>query len=529
MIADGDVAASQSFIVIRDDGSSNREIVAPANQYDAPRSPTTSVLGAASVDSSSIGPQRDTQSISPPRNIKPVTTTVELLRSGCLPGKTINVRIKVDHNKPVKSLHGIILTFYRTGRLDTQPVSPIDSSYKGKEALYVFEDALPKSRTGLGGLNLSSSGTNRKFRINLAQEIAPLIVDPTTLTAVIEKSIRVPDELFPTISNVPGDLISFKYYLEVIIDIKGKLAESMSSILSRLSMMGTSASFDRSRAVNENFYEAPVSLTLASNYIADTDQIKRHQSVIGLNFEIIVGTHDSKQSRARRTNETPWTVDAEENSEDPNATLDIATSPSEHAQWAPAMSPNHEIVSGAHDAGDVLGGSQVYDNSNVNEQYNSHDFLSAMTAQFVPPVMEEAGDEKTRLGRMEELLLPGAPPVDDDRIEPSTSTSITAVVPTEDDLRSPYEDAQSMRSPAVSPEVASSSNPMPQASVDDDKQEMERQRLLTLVSAPEIEDDTGTNGSLPAMPEPSAPVLADDDDALYDDSLVPESLPRYQR
>ncbi|RAL63135.1 hypothetical protein DID88_004217 [Monilinia fructigena] len=104
-----------------------------------------------------------------------------------------------------------------------QPRSPAQSDvqstfrYKGKEAERLkHEEYYPKSKTGLGGLSLSSAGSTSVFRKDLSQTFAPLIVDPTTLTAQVTASVRVPEDCFPTICGVPGQMVNFKYQVEVI-------------------------------------------------------------------------------------------------------------------------------------------------------------------------------------------------------------------------------------------------------------------------------------------------------------------------
>lgn len=140
-----------------------------------------------------------------------ITATVELLKGGCLPGDLIPVRIRVEHNRYMKSLHGIIVTLYRQGRVDYAP--PI-SSFTGlseEDAKRLERDEYyPRSKTGLGGLSLSSAGSCSVFRKDLSQAVAPLIIDPSTLTANITTAVRVPEDAFPSIRNVPGGADHFQ-------------------------------------------------------------------------------------------------------------------------------------------------------------------------------------------------------------------------------------------------------------------------------------------------------------------------------
>ena len=171
---------------------------------------------------SARGSQRGTKTSLPDKTI---TATIELLKSGCLPGDYLPLKISIKHTKVIKSMHGIIITLYRQGRIDSAPPLSLFTDIKGKAAEKLkHEEYYPKSKTGLGGLSLSSAGSSSLFRKDLAQTFAPLLVDPTTLTAVVTASVRVPEDVFPTITGVPGQMISFKYHVEVVVDLGGKLA-----------------------------------------------------------------------------------------------------------------------------------------------------------------------------------------------------------------------------------------------------------------------------------------------------------------
>src|ERR1700712_3474818 len=129
----------------------------------------------------------------------------------------VPIRVSVTHTK-ADSRGLVIATLYRLARIDMHPPLPLPSrSGKGKKMEY--EDVYPKSRTGLGGLYFSAASPNSAFRKDLAQTSTVLILNPSTMTAHITTSLKIPDTSFPSISNVPGGMISFTYHIEVVVDL----------------------------------------------------------------------------------------------------------------------------------------------------------------------------------------------------------------------------------------------------------------------------------------------------------------------
>ena len=233
---------------------------------------------------SSAGPARSSQRGSKSSKTsfpdKTITATIELLKSGCLPGDNIPLKISVKHTKAIKSMHGIIITLFRQGRIDSAPPLSLFTDMKGKAAEKLkHEEYYPKSKTGLGGLSLSSAGSSSLFRKDLAQTFAPLLVDPTTLTAVVTASVRVPEDVFPTIIGVPGQMISFKYHIEVVVDLGGKLAGQQRH-LPRVGAVTLPSSYGSSSGGgNLNM------LAAWGGSIVDTDHIRREKSVVACLFE----------------------------------------------------------------------------------------------------------------------------------------------------------------------------------------------------------------------------------------------------
>src|SRR5438034_2343678 len=178
----------------------------------------------------------ESQSSSETQAGRRITATTEVLRSGVLPGDALPIKVSINHTKPIRSPNGIIITFYRQGRIDMHPAIPVGTPEKGKKPVY--EDYYPRSRTGLGGLSFGATRSSSVFRKDLSQAFAPLIIDPSTMKAVVKASIKIPEDTFPTITRVPGGMISFRYYVEVVMDLRGKLG------LPRLNMMTASNNYN---------------------------------------------------------------------------------------------------------------------------------------------------------------------------------------------------------------------------------------------------------------------------------------------
>ena len=457
---------------------------------------------------------------------KTVIAEAEVLRGGCLPGDLVLVKVKIEHTKPIKSVHGIIITLYRQGRIDTYPPLPVGPRVAGQKPKY--EEYYPKSRTGLSGLSLSSAGTVHLYRMDLAQTFAPLIVDPVKMTTVVQTSVRVPDDVFPTISCVPGDIISFKYYVEIVIDLAGKLA-TQGRFFPRISMTGVPAPYEYAPASNQtiNFTQGKFQ-TLTTNF-ANTDQIRREKSVVFCNFEVIVGTKDterknSKQPAVNREDSTipRWSYDSDHGSRDAQIQQGTTT---------PAVSSHHGEVHSPYDLKDPL-------------QCPTQDMAPLAIPLYLPPELAEPVDEKTRLRRAEEYLLPSAPPLDDEASS-STSQTVEPSAPTQDVLEGAYhhyepnapvyDGPSSSISPArnVGAETAASPHADRSAGTDDtqcDKQELERERLLAAASSPDDGEGQEEVAFGPrAMPTPSAPVLRESDEYRFPHDYLSGSdyLPRY--
>jgi hypothetical protein len=471
-------------------------------------------------------PLSDTRSTSTSLSDKTITCTTELLRPGALPGDTVPIKIIIHHTKRVQSPHGVIVTLYRQGRIDAHPDIPLGPPGKGKKPQY--EGYYPKSKTGLGGLSLSSAGSCSVFRKDLSQSFAPLVVDPRDMTAVVKTTIRIPEDVFPTITRVPGAMITFKYYIEVVIDLRGNLA-GQERFLPRLNMTSTAYMDGPAWQKHDIRDENGNQITSWNGSILDTDAIRRERSVVACLFEVVVGSRDSERSRKlfsdTQTQNAQWHDMGDERSYD------------EYLAWQQSMSPEQYQPQDEYD---------YYEHENG---YDPSQFDTPTGNHLVPlPEPEEEFDEKTRLRRAEEMLLPSRPPQDDSGPSGFSHNTPTAPIleydhtydtyPTyESNSGNPLTPAASARSidtivpPFIEdrpPAVFDERHPRPE-----DKNDLERQRLMAQASAPDMDgDDQGGAESSQSASIPTAPVLREDDEYSHianRNNSIGESLPRYQR
>jgi hypothetical protein len=465
------------------------------------------------------------------------------------------LKISIKHTKAIKSMHGIIITFYRSGRVDSAPPLSLFVDLKGKEAERLkHEEYYPKSKTGLGGLSLSSAGSSSMFRKDLAQTFAPILVDPATLTASVNASVRVPEDAFPTISGVPGQMISFKYHVEVVVDLGGKLAGQQRHV-------PRVGAVTASRDPNSNM------LAAWGGSIVDTENIRREKSVVVCLFEVVVGTTDSARQRGRGNSTNRRQID--EWSEGASANIPLAHEPIYEEPFSQGQEDDyHGHQQHPYPYHDQQYGPQ-YQDYYPQDDYDYQDYYPeqypppALDAIDVPPpeIQQEEGlTEKERARRAEQRLLPSQPPVD----APGPSSSRTVLTPSappplpsepEDDLygtedvtpvatldgshvnHNDTQEHHTIPSAPVLEDLGPTNGPPPT----EDKRELERRRLLAEASAPSEfpndEDDDAGEGSSGAQHEPSAPEFPDEDhyggQYAHHDLPGPSSrrdtLPKYER
>jgi hypothetical protein len=336
-------------------------------------------------------------------------------------------------------------------------------------------------------------------------------------------------------------LITFKYHVEVIVDLGGKLAGPSS---------GSSQSQQPTRMVSSASVRGTygIDLNLLANWngaIIDTDHIRREKGVISVSFEVVVGTTDSSRSRGKAiVRPTPMVQ---------------APSPEE---------PSHEAEAYGYDW------QNTYDGQTENhEEYSSSGFqhsqpglyplvTSPQTAHYdfetqetqvpiyvPPPEVADEGNltDKERARRAEQRLLPSQPSPQPPGTEPGPSQlgACTSTSP----RSQPGPDCEAGQEPSA-PALGNLESESSQHRTDD-KQELERQRLMTEASAPPDvpEDYNGGEASVPILNwtrpspswshEPSAPTLDEEHDengdhyhGTMESSNAPgslEPLPRYER
>ncbi|EAQ93246.1 hypothetical protein CHGG_01481 [Chaetomium globosum CBS 148.51] len=461
-----------------------------------------------------------------------ITATVELPKGGCLRGDMVPIKISVQHIRRIKSMHGVIVTLYRLGRIDSSPPLLSKELPEAEARRLEKEEYYPRSKTGLGGLSLSSAGSCSVFRKDLSQAFAPLIIDPDTLTANLTASVRVPEDVFPTIKGAPYEMISFKYHVEVIVDLGGKLANQIHGIKPSGTRVSPVAG---PLGLTGNPYEGgPATMTSWSSSIIDTDGLRRQKGVICVVFEVVVGTADSSRLRAKapakpnsfvhnvpvletdvydgdQNEKQPWPNAPEDGNGYPSDEFPQDYSPSPHFQ-APQPYPYWGTSSPQHPpAPHYIPPPDIPDDTHLTDKERIRRAEQRLLPSQ-PPEAPVAGHSNSHLANGENIYdaddqipTPVAGPSDD--VQPSNPT------------RENYFGAPS--APALE-DLSSNTG----AHTNEDKQELERRRLLAEAGAPpECPEDYDNGGSSsaaasapaaePSAPpshdlQPSAPVLEDE-------------------
>lgn len=455
------------------------------------------------------------------------TATVKMLQSGCLPGDVISVKVSINHGKHFKNPQGIILTLYRECHIDLHPAIPLGSWQDGKKQQY--EDYYPRSRTGLGGLSLSSAGSSRVFRQDINQKTTALYVDRQTLTADVKASVPVPEGVFPTISSVPGAMIDFKYYVETIIDLRGKSA-IQERILPRLSMVNPVTSFGpvESRFGPDEGYDTKPQFNSGLSFF-ETSQLRRDKGVVTHVSEIVVGTMDSHRSRPKKADHNEDRV-----------------RPSKELCGGRNSATVSDAYDGWHESGRSHPHAEHVDQGFDGYPEDSHTIDFAPAHDISPPEIEDQVDEKTRLRRAEERLLPSSP-LQENGGESSwheySARQPTAPVPfDEDDLpvfdpRGPSAPPYDRRITTFAQDVGASTSQSfdgtgerddPSHEPMEDKQELERRRLQAQASSPDGATMTDEVVDIPDI-DATAPVLHEDSAGAHQTRQHDaDHLPRYQ-
>ncbi|OBT89926.1 hypothetical protein VE02_01529 [Pseudogymnoascus sp. 03VT05] len=515
-------------------------------------SSSTGYVIGHSIPSKPVSNGADTASNKPAPN-KTITAKIELLKAGCLPGDSIPITISIQHTKRIKSLHGIIITLYRQGRIDSAPPLSLFTDIKGKDLERLkHEEYYPKSKTGLGGLSLTSAGSSSVFRKDLSQTLAPIMIDPVTLSTVITTSLRVPEDVFPTITGVPGEMISFRYYVEVVVDLGGKLA-GQDRHLPRLGMVSLPSMTNPNDPVLGTDSSTAPTLAAWGGNIVDTDRIRREKSVVACLFEIILGTTDSARMRGRGNITKKGPADEIQTAlPTPVPPMDSEGQQNGHAEAIPNEAEYHydeygqqwsQWPQGAHD--------QTYTYNDEQHAIPDQNQVPEYSQSTVPPpqvLASENLNEKDRVRLAEQTLLPSQPL--EEEAGPSAPSQPTPTAPPDpdddlynDDYR-PAAHSAHQRPPAtalngiahssdtITPVSPQTEAPQARAPTVDDKRELERRRLQAEASSPSDFpdlDDTAGEGSSNSAPQPSAPFLDEEDEYAGQYTSRHDGLPRYER
>ncbi|CAM9023471.1 unnamed protein product [Wickerhamomyces anomalus] len=344
---------------------------------------------------------------------------VDITESGFLRGEMIPLKIKLHHYKPIQSSSGIIATLIRICRVDNGPEAPIQS-----------------------------------FRKDLAQTIAPLYIDPESLTSEISTSLKVPVDAFPTI--VGSDLVTFQYYIEVLANISSK-----NLISSNGSSQGSKSSknkFSHSLVFNTETPQEREMLR-SEQGVLNVDKLKRIKNFLGLNTEIIVGT-ERNHKRAQIGKKTV-VGNALYGTNNVNGHNGNGSSNISGASSCNGDSPVH------------------FESDNSMLETFSQTSISPLKI-FIPPEDPNLS-EKERLRLREQALLPSEPPILSDDFAPAPSYSQAAGTSEEMNMVLPVPSSSSATTTATNATETILNN---NVSGDTDKAELERRRLQDLESDP---------------------------------------------
>ncbi len=297
-------------------------------------------------------------------------------------------------------------------------------------------------------------------------------------------------------------MIDFKYYVETIIDLRGKSA-IQERILPRLSMVNPASSLSSGEASMDprgtfDGEKLPMNSGLA---FLDTSQLRREKGVVTHIAEVVVGTRDSRRSRPKKVGRSQEYVELQTDG-------------------------LQDYTSLMYD--DLNRGRPDTAHSIHHDRHLDADAIHLAPVHDVPaPDIEDDVDDKTRLRRAEERLLPSAPPPNEEQSsagypppEPSAPAAFDGYYFSQDlDRPGPSAPAYN-RSPGNSHDGVGNSGYPGMAANDaendcngllrsnslEDKQELERRRLQAQVSSPNAVATSSVSDS-----EPSAPVLVEED------------------
>lgn len=380
-------------------------------------------------------------------NTPQVRLFVDITESGFLRGETVPLKIRLHHYKPIQSSSGIIVTLIRICRVDNGPEAPIQS-----------------------------------FRKDLAQTIAPLYIDPETLTAELSTSLKVPVDAFPTI--IGSDLVTFQYYIEVLANISSKnlIANPGASQSSK----NSKNKFSHSIVFNTETPQEREMLR-SEQGVLNVDKLKRIKNFLGLNTEIIVGT-ERNYKRAQIGKKTVvgnalYGANGTNNGTNGNCNTNVSGASSYNGESPVHLDSDNSIMEGFSQTS--ISPLSINGNSNGTSTANNNiSVVSTGEEIFVPP-QDPNLSEKEQMRLREQALLPSEPFIPDDF---APAPSYASAAGTSNQMDSALTGPISSSIDTVNTDTTTTMNTQTQSHYmnggSTDKAELERQRLQQLESDP---------------------------------------------
>jgi hypothetical protein len=324
--------------------------------------------------------------------VETIKVALEIPQRGYIRGESIPVKISINHLKKVQDLNGIIVTFVRVCRLDN-----------------------------------GTDGFLESFRKDLQQGVLPLYVDPVNLQSEINTSVRIPPDAFPTIVGCP--LVSFQYFIEVLVNLSGKSVDVHSSYSHTNAPNLLDSSGDNLSGTPTEIDKFHLNTNNGRSAFINTDRFKRSKKFVQLTTEIIVGTHrleripDNISSRSRRS--SSHSVQLPLGQPQSNSTVE-SNSPAE--VLVPVPNPPQSFISAIPESMEASFQSPPY-----VPNYNDLDIA-------IPIPDQNNLTEKERMKAHEQALMPSAPVLEEDEDDDHVISPIHHSILEEDITPSPQRD-----------------------------------------------------------------------------------------
>lgn len=325
-------------------------------------------------------------------HVETIKVALEIPQRGYIRGESIPVKISINHLKKVQDLNGIIVTFVRVCRLDN-----------------------------------GTDGFLESFRKDLQQGVLPLYVDPVNLQSEINTSVRIPPDAFPTIVGCP--LVSFQYFIEVLVNLSGKSVDVHSSNNHTNAPNLLDSSGDNLSGTPTEIDKFHLNTNSGRSAFINTDRFKRSKKFVQLTTEIIVGTHrleripDNISSRSRRS--SSHSVQIPLGQQQSNSTVG-SNSPAEVP--VPVPNPPQSFISAIPESVEASFQSPPY-----VPNYNDLDIA-------VPIPDQNNLTEKERMKAHEQALMPSAPALEEEEDDDHVISPIHHSILEEDTTPSPQRD-----------------------------------------------------------------------------------------